>query len=118
MKNKIVVITGFAVGVTAFLAGTALSGEGEKDKQAKMPEPPPPPAELKALNAFVGQWRGTYEHLPAMFGEAATGIFSVICWNGSRVHAGRFMTCPLLKGLLTWWLTGRFCTCCPIRSDR
>lgn len=74
MKNTFVVAAVMALGVTAFLAGTAISGEGQEEKKASPPmPPPPPPPQLKALDVFVGEWRGEYEHLPAMFGQTATG---------------------------------------------
>ena len=74
MKNKSVVVLTVVLGVMAFVAGTAISGEGVEEKQAGQDmAPPPPPAQLKALEAFVGEWRGEYEHLPAMFGESAMG---------------------------------------------
>ena len=72
MKSKLLVVVAIGIGVTAFLAGTALSGEGDQEKQAAIPEMPPPP-QLKALEAFVGDWRYNFEHLPAMFGEPGKG---------------------------------------------
>lgn len=74
MKRQVAVVAVVAVGITAFLVGAAFAGEAEEEMHAKMPpEPPAPPGELKALDVFVGEWRGEYEHLPAMFGEAAKG---------------------------------------------
>ena|GEM_PF-6539134 len=74
MKNTFLVAAAAALGVTALLAVTAISGEGEVKKKTGPPmAPPPPPLQLKALDVFVGEWRGEYEHLPSMFGEAATG---------------------------------------------
>ena len=69
MKKSVVVTMAAVICVTAFLAGRAVSGQGEE--KAKMREMPPP--QLKALDAFAGEWRGAYEHLPAMFGEPGTG---------------------------------------------
>ena len=88
MKNAFVVAAALALGMTAFLAGTATSGEGQEEKQASPPmPPPPPPPQLRALDGFVGEWRGEYEHLPAMFGQATTGTG---------------------KGKTEWVLDGRF----------
>lgn len=74
MKNTFVVVAAVVLGVTAFLAGTAISSQGVEEKKVGPPMAmPPPPPQLKALDAFVGDWRGEYEHLPAMFGEATPG---------------------------------------------
>jgi hypothetical protein len=62
-----------AFGVAAFWAGTAMSGQGEETGKPAVPEAPPPPAQLENLEAFVGQWRGAYEFMPAMFGESGKG---------------------------------------------
>ena len=76
-KNVLILSIAVGLGVTAFLAGTAVSGEAEEMK-AKMAEMPPPP-QLTALDAFVGEWRSAYEHLPAMFGEPGKGIGDFHC---------------------------------------
>ena len=78
MKKAFVVTVIVAFGLTAFVAGTAFSGEEPAEKKPGMPgipgmQPPPPPPELKALQAFVGDWRGMYEFLPEMFGQPGTG---------------------------------------------
>ena len=75
MKKSVVVTMAAVICVTAFLAGRAVSGQGEE--KAKMREMPPP--QLKALDAFAGEWRGAYEHLPAMFGEPGTGTGKFHC---------------------------------------
>ena len=80
MKKAFLVTTIVAFGLTAFVAGTAFSGEGSDEKKPGMPgmQPPPPP-ELKALGVFAGDWRGMYEYLPAMFGQPGTGTGKFHC---------------------------------------
>ena len=73
MKSTFITAAAVGFGVTAFLAGAAFSGQDVEEKKPGLLTPPPPPPQLKALDVFVGTWRGAYEHLPAMFGEAATG---------------------------------------------
>lgn len=74
MKSKFSVIVLVVVGVTAFLAGVAFSGEGDQEKpETKVAEAPPPPKELEALEAFAGGWKSVVEFLPAMLGQAGKG---------------------------------------------
>lgn len=88
MRSKYAIAALVVVTVTGFLAGAVFSGEGEEKGKAGPPQPPPPPAELKALDAFVGQWRSTYEFTPAMFGEAGKGTGVT---NAEWVLNGRFV---------------------------
>lgn len=79
MRSKYAIAALVVVTVSGFLAGAVFSGEGEEKGEARPPQPPPPPAELKALDAFVGQWRSTYEFMPTMFGEAGEGAGRGTC---------------------------------------
>lgn len=79
MKKAFAVTTVVVFGLTAFVAGTAVSGEGQDEKKAGMPEIQPPPPQLKALGAFAGDWQSAYEHLPAMFGEPGRGTGKFHC---------------------------------------
>lgn len=90
MKNMFAITIVVALGLTAFVAGTALSGEGQ-EKKVEMPEMPVPPPQLKALDGFVGEWRSAYEHLPAMFGQPGMGT-------------GKFNSEWVLDG---WFLMGK-----------
>jgi hypothetical protein len=91
MKNMLAITIVVAFGLTAFVAGTAVSGEGQEEKKVQMPQMPAPPPQLKALDAFVGEWRGVYEHLPAMMGQPGTGT-------------GKFQSEWVLDG---WYLMGK-----------
>ena len=85
MRKSLVVVMAAAICVTVLLGGGAVWGqleekqEPKEPKKVKMPEIPAPPVQLKALNAFVGDWRSAYEHLPAMFGEPGTGTGEFHC---------------------------------------
>ena len=79
MRGKYAITALVVVTVSGFLAGAVFSGEREVKGEARPPQPPPPPAELKALDAFVGQWRSTYQFMPAMFGEAGEGTGRGTC---------------------------------------
>ena len=75
MNRKVMLTALVVLGVTALWAGVAVSGQ-EEEKQAApsaMPLMPPPPPQLRALNDFIGQWKGTYEFLPAMMGQPGQG---------------------------------------------
>lgn len=79
MRAKLTIVALAAAGVAAFGVGTVFSGEGQEAPPATPPIPPSPPAELKALEAFIGQWRSTYEFLPAFMGQPGTGTGSGVC---------------------------------------
>jgi hypothetical protein len=79
MKKIFVVALLAAIGVTAFWAGSAVSGQEEEAKKPEIPMPPPKPAELKALDAFVGDWKSEFEFLPAMFGSPGKGMGKFHC---------------------------------------
>jgi hypothetical protein len=79
MKKIFVIGLLAAIGVTAFWAGAVVSGQEEEPKKQKMPTPPPKPPELKALGAFVGEWKSEFEFLPAMFGEPGNGTGKFRC---------------------------------------
>jgi hypothetical protein len=78
MTRKYAVAVLAAVAVTGFLAGTVFSVQAGDQEKGEVPQPPPPPKELKALEAFVGQWRSSFEFMPAMFpqGGQGTGVGS------------------------------------------
>ena len=59
--------------MATFGAGRVLSGEEQEAAPQEPPAAPRPPAEIKALDAFIGPWRSTYEFMPAMMGQAGTG---------------------------------------------
>lgn len=81
MKRMFIVALVAAIGVTAFWAGSAVSSQEEVPKKPEMPMPmpPPKPAELKALDAFVGEWQSEFEFLPAMFGTPGKGAGKFHC---------------------------------------
>jgi hypothetical protein len=64
---------------TAFCVGTVVSGQSQEPPEGTPPGPPPPPAEIKALSAFVGEWRSAYEFMPAFMGQAGTGTGHTTC---------------------------------------
>jgi hypothetical protein len=79
MQKRITVSLLVIMGVVAFLAGAAFSGPSEEGKKPEMPQAPPPPPELKALDAFAGQWRSNFEFLPVMMGEPGSGTGMTKC---------------------------------------
>jgi hypothetical protein len=79
MRKIFVVALLAAIGVTAFWAGSVVSGQEEETKKLPMPMPPTKPAEIKALDAFVGEWKSEFEFLPAMFGAPGNGTSEFHC---------------------------------------
>jgi hypothetical protein len=79
MRKIFVVALLAAIGVTAFWAGSAVSGQEEEAKKPQMPMMPPKPAELKALDVFVGDWKSEFEFLPAMMGSPGKGMGKFHC---------------------------------------
>lgn len=73
MKPRSTVALLLAACATAFCVGTVVSGQSQEAPEGKPAGPPLPPAELKALDAFVGEWRSVYEFTPAFMGESGTG---------------------------------------------